>query len=309
MRWTQKEIDFLKKNYKSATKKELLNSIKNRTLNSIRLKAKSLGLKKTIHERAESNLSKLLLENNEAYYWVGFLMADGYINHDDNRIKLTLSNKDRAHLESFCRFIECNNLREFYKADKGYVEVVVKDNFIVNKIIEKYTFKPRKTYNPVDYDFLDNLDKNKFYSFLIGFIDADGSIIKDHRREEYRITIKIHSSWEKILKLFSKKTCKDLGVDVDRVIIGKHGYARLVFNNFKILKHLKKKSVELNVPFLKRKWNKIDENRITRNELSEINRDKVKILLSEGLSTSDISKKINLKYKTTWQIIKKIKNE
>lgn len=309
MKWKKEELEFLKTNYGKASKNELLDFLKERSLNSIRIKAKAIGLKKIIHERAESNLSKLLLEENETYYWIGFLMADGYINHDNKRIKLTLSNKDRNHLEKFCKFIESNNLREFEKNNKKYAEICVKDNFYVNKIINKYGFNPRKTYNPIDENFLKNLDNNKFYSFLIGFIDADGSILKDHRREEFKLSIKLHASWQNILKIISKRICEDINIDIKKVIIGKCGYARVVFNNFIILKHLKKKIVELNIPFMERKWDIIDINRITRNELSAINRDKIKTLLIKNLSIKDISEDVGLNYKLTWQIIKKIKKE
>ena len=42
-----------------------------------------------------ANLSVLLEDSNEAFYWIGFLLADGSFN--DNRIRLTLSIKDKEH--------------------------------------------------------------------------------------------------------------------------------------------------------------------------------------------------------------------
>lgn len=58
---------------------------------------------------------------------------------------------------------------------------------------------------------------------------------------------------------------------------------------------------------LERKWDIINENRITRNELSLLNKNKIKLLLKKNMSTKDISQKIGMNYKSTWQIIKKIK--
>jgi hypothetical protein len=42
--------------------------------------------------------------------------------------------------------------------------------------MEKYGFKPRKTYNPIDFFVFKDYDKELLLALLIGIIDGDGSI-------------------------------------------------------------------------------------------------------------------------------------
>lgn len=58
--------------------------------------------------------------------------------------------------------------------------------------MEKYGFKPRKTYNPIDFSTLKNYDKNLLLSLLIGIIDGDGSIQSNGSPNAFCITITAH---------------------------------------------------------------------------------------------------------------------
>lgn len=49
-------------------------------------------------------LYKLLENSPEAYYWLGFLFADGHFTQS-NRLILSLSIKDKEQLEKFIKFI------------------------------------------------------------------------------------------------------------------------------------------------------------------------------------------------------------
>lgn len=49
-------------------------------------------------------LYKLLENSPEAYYWLGFLFADGHFTQS-NRLVLSVSIKDKVHLERFIKFI------------------------------------------------------------------------------------------------------------------------------------------------------------------------------------------------------------
>jgi len=53
-------------------------------------------------------LERLLENTPEAYYWIGFLMADGNfdIHGYVNRLTLFLSEKDKEHIQKFSQFIE-----------------------------------------------------------------------------------------------------------------------------------------------------------------------------------------------------------
>lgn len=51
-----------------------------------------------------NNIHKLLLETEEAYYWAGFLTADGSFSKNF-RLSLKLSKKDKSHEYKFRNFI------------------------------------------------------------------------------------------------------------------------------------------------------------------------------------------------------------
>jgi len=51
-----------------------------------------------------ADLSPLLNETLEAYYWMGFIMADGHLSKQ-NRLTVTLAIKDSDHLLKLKEFV------------------------------------------------------------------------------------------------------------------------------------------------------------------------------------------------------------
>lgn len=47
-----------------------------------------------------------VLDTPEKAYWLGFILADGYINQDKNFLRIKLMQADEQHLQKFCDFIE-----------------------------------------------------------------------------------------------------------------------------------------------------------------------------------------------------------
>ena len=47
-----------------------------------------------------------ILDTKEKAYWLGFILADGYINEDKNFLRIKLMQADENHLQKFCTFIE-----------------------------------------------------------------------------------------------------------------------------------------------------------------------------------------------------------
>lgn len=46
------------------------------------------------------------IDNPEKAYWLGFIVADGYLNDDKNMLRIKLGDKDKSHLEKFIKFLE-----------------------------------------------------------------------------------------------------------------------------------------------------------------------------------------------------------
>ena len=251
---------------------------------------RSCSKKKVAKKNCE--LSVLLEETPEAYYWMGFLMADGHFS--DGRISFRISNKDKEQIIKFAKFIKWTGK---IKETNKYVGISPMNKDVVKKLCEKFDLKEKKTYYPPETILNHNKDLIKY--LFIGFIDGDGNISKQYKRQDCFIRIKTHKSWEKILKEF----CEIVDYDNTHVRINKDGYCELYISDSKIVTYLKKKAN--NTPALKRKWEKINENYISRNVKSKILKNNIIEMLNKGYKNKDISKILNISN----SLVSKIKKE
>lgn len=235
-----------------------------------------------LRAKRKCDLTSLLEETPDAYYWVGFLLADGHF--QDGRIAFHLGINDSEQVKKFAEFIKWNGKFE----DKGEfgIGVRVKHTEVVEKLCEKFDIKHNKTYMPPKT--LLNHNKELLKCLIIGFIDGDGNIERQYKRKDCFIRIKIHESWENILKEF----CELLEYDVKHVKINKQKYCELIISNSSVVTKLKKESLKL--PVLKRKWDKIDETYVSRYVTSKIIREKIIKMLNDGMRNKDIAKQLNV---------------
>lgn len=224
-----------------------------------------------------ADLSKLLEDTNEAYYWIGFLLADG--SFYDNRLKLGIAIKDKEHLLKFAKFI---NYSGTIRETDSKIELQCKDLEVIKKIREKFNINDQKTYNPPKTIFTNNNDLN--LSLLAGFIDGDGNIQHPNNRPDFFLRVKLHSSWINILKEFNSLIC-----DQDFCRIESRGYALLNISNTKYLQILKQKVLKLNIPILIRKWDIIDLNFVSKYSSAQVLRDQVIELHKQGYKNKNIS--------------------
>lgn len=250
----------------------------------------------TIGRYVKNNVSVLLNEELETYYWIGFILADGTITND-GRLRVRVSRKDITHVEKLAKYISTE-----LKITKSDVGVNAMNKQYIPVLCNKFDIKNHKTYNPPDVNKLKLLENNKILSIIIGFIDGDGSIKNVWNRKDYNIQIKNHNSWLSILEYFSEViTGKNLAK------INSNGYASLIIsNNLSIIK-LKKFALENNLPILDRKWDIIDINFVNRTFKSNQKKDNIIKLLNEGKNISEISQITGIKYMTVYQIIKRNK--
>lgn len=194
----------------------------------------------------DSDLSILLEDTPETFYWIGFLMADGSFIHN-KRLILGLSIKDKTHLLKFANFIHFTG-----KLDENLISCTIRaqDIEIIPKIMNKFDFKSSKTYNPPKSLFM-KFNKILAMSMLIGYIDGDGSIQQKNNKGSIRI--KCHSSWFNILNEIY------IFLGINRIpIINKEGYVTLTINDKYNLSILKDHISTYNLPILNRKWDKIN---------------------------------------------------
>lgn len=254
-----------------------------------------------IKTRAKSKLSNLLNGTPEAYCWVGFLFADGYINHKDLRLSLRLSLDDEEHLERFREFIECSLSIKTYR---NACSLDLRGNAGITSLINKFDFKPRKTYNPPDIKLIPD---EMLIPFLTGFIDGDGHI-EQRTKTQSVITIGCHVAWFDVLVTLKTRLYSQLGCsDLDKVTARKYNdkgtnMVRVSIANNYVLVRLGQIVRHLNLPMLVRKWNKLPTLLSKRSEFYLL-KGTIVTMLQGGASTAEISRKIEKPYSATRQYI------
>lgn len=232
--------------------------------------------------KRKCDLSSLLEETPEAYYWVGFLLADGHF--ENGRVNFHLALKDSDQVKKFANFIKWTG--NFDDRGELGMGVAAKHTEVVEELCKKFDIKQNKTYDPPKTILNHNKELLKY--LLIGFIDGDGNIDNQHKRKDCFIRIKVHKSWDGILKEF----CELVGYDTKHVRFNKQGYCELYFSDSNIVTELKKKSNTL--PVLSRKWKKIDENYVSRYNTSKVLKEKIIKMLNENMRNKDISSELGV---------------
>lgn len=228
-KWTTEEYQILKDFYETESKDFLLERLKNRSWESIKIQASKLKLKfyQGKHEYVQADLSVLLQETHLTYYWMGFISADG--SFVKNRLSFCLSDKDEFQVVKFCEYISCKN----WKTSEGKTCVKIQDGWNVPKIKDKFDLRARKTYFPPKT--LTWMDSELYWSYLVGFIDGDGSFYLTKSNRLY-FSIKCHKSWMPIFKEIGEKFSPNLKPFLDQ------GYCKLQSSRKSLLDFLCEKS-------------------------------------------------------------------
>ena len=190
-------------------------------------------------------LENLLKETPEAYYWTGFILADGSVSKE-GPISISLSKKDEDFLNNFAYFIKsenCYDLRDYStKSSVGSVRLAACNKDFTLKFMEKFDIDQNKTYRPPNLNWINN--KNLFISLFAGYCDGDGSMqyaeSKRTKTGATAIRFHVHTSWfpffiwmnDCFLKYYSKK--------VGKPKVGKDGYLRWDIIDFSLIKQIKK---------------------------------------------------------------------
>lgn len=114
----------------------------------------------------------------EEAYWLGFLLADGYINEDRGFIKIKLAIKDKEHLYKFANFMEekdpmlIEETGGAYNKSNPCISIEFDSRQLINNLL-KYNLHQAKSTKEQPYCFNDNeLDS----AYIRGMIDGDGHI-------------------------------------------------------------------------------------------------------------------------------------
>ena len=169
------------------TKSELLKLLDNNFNKPVPEIAKLVGLSRNgfYYHLKKHNLTKKnvrfnehafkTIKNEQTSYWLGFLMADGYINVKGNTkwFHLKLAGKDEIHFKKFHTFLDSKIKARKYKLKDGreIIESRHYSNILCNDLI-KHGCIPRKSLKLK----FPNIPNFLLNHFIRGYFDGDGCI-------------------------------------------------------------------------------------------------------------------------------------
>jgi DNA-binding transcriptional regulator WhiA len=270
-KWTDKDIIYLQKHYQTSHVNDIAKAL-DRTTSSITNKVNKLGLHKETRRKYTLNIHAFSKLNIVNCYWAGFLAADGYIRDHLNHLGIRLSKKDRLHLVALANFLGYNGPIKDMAHDpssKGnnftsniYYSsslVVCGAQQLIGDLNRHFNITSRKSLKLTPPN-ISNVDYQLAY--IAGFVDGDGTLYRD---KHSRLQLSIECASEEILlwiqRIFdqivppqgkhhthvrqTKRKRKNKNFSYCLKITG--GRAQQICD----------KLLQLELPFLKRKWSNV----------------------------------------------------
>jgi hypothetical protein len=261
--WSISDESLLTQHYPLATKEYICSLFPTRNWNAIKQHAYGkLKLRKLAGTRTKNgDVSVLLEETPEAYYWMGFLLADGSFDKS-GRVHISLSEKDKNQVVKFAQFLNTDKIdiktrKTNYSEASTTYKVSCLSTYYGPQIKSKFDLRLNKTENPPDLATV-LLDKPKalVLAIILGFIDGDGYIAEMNKGKNNQLKIEIHKNWLSNL-IWIEKYIYTIFNETNPLSakINARGYATLCITRTSIIKALDSYSKCL--PRLERKWQKV----------------------------------------------------
>ena len=149
------------------------------------------------------------IDTEEKAYWLGFLYADGCVGSKEDKVELSLSEKDLHHIEKFKEFMNINNkicyrektkaYRFSFRSQKCKFDLIRQGCFPKKSLILKF---------PTE----EQVPKNLMKHFIRGYFDGDGWFSNTGSCFQVGL-IGTQDFLEGLLKIFS-----ELGITTDNKI-------------------------------------------------------------------------------------------
>lgn len=115
------------------------------------------------------------INSEEKAYWLGFIVADGYLNIDKHMLRIKLGNKDKQHLIKFINFVEGteemlkSEIHSITRNENYYVSLYSKE---ITEALQKLGVEQAKSGK----EKICNIDSIYYKDFIRGLWDGDGFI-------------------------------------------------------------------------------------------------------------------------------------
>lgn len=187
--WSEDQMKYIISEYKKGKTLSALGREFGVSYSTIRNLLKRKGIKTGVNKhnfpRDEFYFSNI--DSKEKAYWLGFLYADGCVHSNSNEISITL--KDRDHLEKFRKAIKSNNKigesidKRFSSMPKIY-HFSIKDKQLKSDLI-KWGCVPNKSLTLTK---IPNIPRDFVSHFIRGYFDGDGSLHWLNGTKNFRIS-------------------------------------------------------------------------------------------------------------------------
>lgn len=130
------------------------------------------------------DLTNIMTDSHEKYYWLGFLAGDGSVAKNEARIRLELKDIDLSHLQKFQNFMGSNTPITERVNNRGCHAYTVNINSAeLKRYVVQYNLIPNKT--PVYTMPLDNIPQIYWWNLVRGLMNADGCIqVRSNRKNQ-----------------------------------------------------------------------------------------------------------------------------
>ena len=214
-------------------------------------------------------------------------MADAHF-YKRGAIKLHLAEADREQINKFRSFVH-------YTGKAKSCTMNAMNPPIVKAIREKFGISNRKTYEPCRINWIKNTDL--LFALVVGMLDGDGNI-RLRRRAVSTIEMKLHGNWLNNLQFIEQFLYDYFDLEkinnVHLARLRKDGYAVLILSDRYLLACMRKKSEELNLPVMERKWREVDRDFISPFRAYRERAPKILALVKQGLKHKVIAQMLGV---------------
>lgn len=187
--WSEDQMKYIISEYKKGKTLSALGREFGVSYSTIRnlLKRKGIKTEGNKHNFPRDEFYFNNIDSKEKAYWLGFLYADGCVHSNSNEISITL--KDRDHLEKFRKAIKSNNKigesidKRFSSMPKIY-HFSIKDKQLKSDLI-KWGCVPNKSLSLTK---IPNIPRDFVSHFIRGYFDGDGSLHWLNGTKNFRIS-------------------------------------------------------------------------------------------------------------------------